>query len=53
MLLTNYYLGDQIEKNMWAGHVARMREKRKAFRLLVAKPEGKRHLENLGVVVQH
>jgi hypothetical protein len=28
----------------WAGHVARMREKRKACRLLVGKPEGKRPL---------
>jgi hypothetical protein len=28
----------------WAGHVARMVEKRKAYRLLVGKPEGKRPL---------
>jgi hypothetical protein len=28
----------------WAGHVARMGEKRNAYRLLVAKPEGKRPL---------
>jgi hypothetical protein len=28
----------------WAGHVSRMREKRNAYRLLVAKPEGKRPL---------
>jgi hypothetical protein len=28
----------------WAGHVARMREKRGAYRLLVGKPEGKRPL---------
>jgi hypothetical protein len=26
----------------WAGHVARMREKRNVYRLLVRKPEGKR-----------
>jgi hypothetical protein len=25
----------------WAGHVARMREKRNAYRLMVGKPEGK------------
>jgi hypothetical protein len=25
----------------WAGHVARVREKRNAYRLLVGKPEGK------------
>jgi hypothetical protein len=28
----------------WAGHVARMREKRNAYRILVGKPEGKRPL---------
>jgi transcription termination factor 2 len=28
----------------WAGHVARMEEKRNAYRLLVGKPEGKRLL---------
>jgi hypothetical protein len=28
----------------WTGHVARMGEKRKAYRLLVGKPEGKRRL---------
>jgi hypothetical protein len=28
----------------WAGHVARMGEKRNAFRLLVGKPEGRRPL---------
>jgi hypothetical protein len=28
----------------WAGHVARMREKMYAYRLLVGKPEGKRLL---------
>jgi hypothetical protein len=26
----------------WAGHVARMREPRNAYRILVGKPEGKR-----------
>jgi hypothetical protein len=26
----------------WAGHVARMGEKRKVYRLLVGKPEGRR-----------
>jgi hypothetical protein len=29
----------------WAGNVARMREKRNAYRILVGKPEGKRPLE--------
>jgi hypothetical protein len=28
----------------WAGHVARIRAKRNAFRILVGKPEGKRPL---------
>jgi hypothetical protein len=28
----------------WAGNVARMREKRNAYRLLVGKPEGKKQL---------
>ena len=28
----------------WAGHVARMGEKRKVYRVLVGKPEGKRSL---------
>jgi hypothetical protein len=29
---------------IWAGHVARIGEKRKAYRLLVGKPEGKKPL---------
>jgi hypothetical protein len=29
---------------LWAGHVARMGEKRNAYRILVGKPEGKRPL---------
>jgi hypothetical protein len=28
----------------WAGHVAQIREKRNAYRILVGKPEGKRPL---------
>jgi hypothetical protein len=28
----------------WAGHVARMREERKLYKVLVGKPEGKRRL---------
>jgi hypothetical protein len=31
-------------KMRWAGHVARMGEKRNVYRLLVGKPEGKRPL---------
>jgi hypothetical protein len=32
---------------IWAGHVARMGEKRNAYRILVGKPEGKRPLGRL------
>jgi hypothetical protein len=32
------------QRMRWAGHVARMGEKRNAYRLLVGKPEGKRPL---------
>jgi hypothetical protein len=31
-------------RTKWAGHVARAREKRNAYRVLVGKPEGKRPL---------
>jgi hypothetical protein len=37
----------------WAGHVARMREKRNAKRVLVGKPEGKRPLEDQEVEVDN
>ena len=33
----------------WAGHVARMGERRGIYRVLVVKPEGKRPLEDPGV----
>jgi hypothetical protein len=33
----------------WAGHVARMEEKRNAYRILVGKPEGKDHWEDQDV----
>jgi hypothetical protein len=36
--------GKVMGKKRWAGHVARMGEKRNAYRLLVGKPEGKRPL---------
>jgi hypothetical protein len=32
----------------WAGHVARLREKRNAYGILIGKPEGKRPLGRLG-----
>jgi hypothetical protein len=34
----------KARKMRWAGHVARMEEKRNAYRLLVGKPEGRRSL---------
>jgi hypothetical protein len=36
-------------KIRWAGHVARMGDRRGAYRVLVGRPEGKSHLEDLGV----
>jgi hypothetical protein len=33
----------------WAGHVARMGERRGAYRVLVGKPEGRNHLKDPGV----
>jgi len=37
-------LGDQIEKNEWAGHVERIGQRRGIYWVLVGKPEGKRPL---------
>jgi hypothetical protein len=34
----------KLRRMRWAGHVARMGEKRIAYKLLVGKPEGKRPL---------
>jgi hypothetical protein len=33
----------------WAGHVAHIKKMRNAYKILVEKPEGKDHLEDLGV----
>ena len=33
----------------WAGHAARMRERRGVYRVLVGKPEGKRRLGDLDI----
>jgi hypothetical protein len=49
--LLNLYYSPSIIKIIrswrmrWAGHVARMGEKRNTYRLLVGRPEGKRPLE--------
>ena len=37
-------MGDKLEKNEMAGHVALMEEKRGVYRVLVGKSEGKRPL---------
>jgi hypothetical protein len=48
--LHNFYPSPSIIRTMksrrmrWAGHVARMGEKRNAYRILVGKPDGKRPL---------
>ena len=41
-------MGDKLEKNEMAGHVALMEEKRGVYRVLVGKSEGKRPLGRLG-----
>jgi len=33
----------------WAGHVARMGEERDVYKVLVGKPEGRKHYGDLGV----
>jgi hypothetical protein len=39
----------KARKVRWAGHVARMGEVRGAYNILVGKPEGRDHWEDLGV----
>jgi hypothetical protein len=41
---TNIIRMIKSRKVRWTGHVARIREKRNAYRILVGKPEGKRQL---------
>ena len=43
-LMTPKTLGEKIEKNEMAGHVARVGERRDVYRVLMGKPEGKRPL---------
>ena len=42
-------MGDKIEKNEMGAHVACMDDRRGIFRVLVKKPEGKRHLGDPGI----
>jgi hypothetical protein len=42
----------RIIKVRWTGHVARMGEKRNAYRILVGKPEGKRPLRRWGTILK-
>ena len=54
--LNNLYSSHTIVRVMrrmrWAGHVAYMRENRGLYSVLVGKPEGNNHLEDLGVDVR-
>jgi hypothetical protein len=43
-MLSNIITIIKSRRRRWAGHVARMGEKRNAYRLLVGKPEAKRSL---------
>ena len=49
VLFTTYNSGNQVKKTEKAGHVARMGERRYAYRALMGKPEGRRPLERSGV----
>jgi hypothetical protein len=44
VLHAKYYLGYEIKKMRWAGHVALMSEMRGAYDILVKKTEGRRPL---------
>ena len=44
---TNIFRVMQSRRIRWEGHVARMRERRSVYRVLIGKPEGKRPLERL------
>ena len=45
------YSGDQIKKNEMVWHVARMWMRRRAYRVLMGKPEERRPLKDLGVIM--
>jgi hypothetical protein len=48
-MLLKYYYSDQIKELKWARHIACMEEMGNAYSILVGKPEGKRHLQDLGI----
>jgi hypothetical protein len=39
-----------VKKMRWAGHVAQIREKRNAYRILGGNPEGKRPLDLMEII---
>jgi hypothetical protein len=41
--------GDYSRRMRWAGHVARIGEGRDAYRILVGRPEARKHLEDTGL----
>jgi hypothetical protein len=49
LFLTQYCSGDQIEKNVMGPTCGTYGERRDVYRVLVGKPEGKRHVEDQGV----
>jgi hypothetical protein len=49
LLLTKYYLCNQINVMQWTGHVALMGEKQNVCRVLLWKPEARNHMEDLNV----
>jgi hypothetical protein len=44
MVITKYFSNDQSRRMRYVGRVARMGERKGAYRVLVGKPEGKRQL---------
>ena len=48
-IITKYDSCSQIKKNEWGGELARMEDRRGAYRVLVGKPGGKRSLEDLRI----
>jgi hypothetical protein len=51
VLLTQYFSGDQIEKNEIAGSCSTYGDRKVVYCVLVGKPEGKNHLEDPGMYI--